>query len=235
MNIDGLGEKVTRALVDAGLVKNVADLFVLTADQLVELERFAETSANNLVGAIQRARESAPFSRLLAALGIRHVGGVAARVIAQRYRSLGELVALADRSDASSFSEALSEIEGVGEVIAASLEKFLRNPKNREVLELLLRRGVNPVEPEQTPTANGPLAGKVFVITGSLSTPRSEIARRIEAAGGKVTGSVSRSTNYLVAGDKTGKNKLDAATKHGVSIIDEQTLERLLEASQTGP
>jgi DNA ligase (NAD+) len=226
MNIDGLGEKVARALIEAGLVKNVADLLVLTTEQVEGLERFAETSAANLVRAIGEARDKATFSRLLAALGIPHVGGVAARAIAQHYRSIGELLALVDDPDRD-FVEAIAQIEGIGAVIATSLRDFLVDPHSREVLRLLRERGLDPVEDVAAPT-DGPLSGKTFVITGTLSKPRGEVAKDIEAAGGKVVGSVSKKTDYLVAGDKTGKSKLTAAEKHGVEVLDEAALQALL-------
>jgi DNA ligase (NAD+) len=223
MNIDGLGDKVVRALYDAGKIKTVADLFTLEAAEVEQLERFAATSANNLVAAIAKAREDATLSRLLTALGIPHVGGVAARAITARYRRMSELLALLD----DDFVERLTEIDGVGEVIARSFEQFLRAPRNREVLAQLAANGVDPVEPERT-EATGALSGKTFVITGTLSRPRGEIKKDIEAAGGKVTGSVSKSTDYLVAGDKTGKTKLAAAEKHGVEVLDEAALTELL-------
>ncbi len=229
MNIDGLGEKICRALMDAGLVANVADLFALGAEQLEGLERFAETSAANLVRAIDDARRNATFSRLLAALGVPHVGGVAARAIAQRYRSMGELLALADDPDRD-FVELLGEIDGIGEVIATSLRDFLHEPHTRTVLALLREHGVDPVEQVAEVAEDAPLAGKTFVITGTLSRPRAEIAKTIEAAGGKVVGSVSAKTDYLVAGDKTGKSKLTAAEKHDVEVIDEAALDALLGA-----
>ncbi len=233
MNIDGLGEKVAQALLDAGLVKNVADLFALRKEHLLELERFAETSARNLIEAIESARKTATFSRLLAALGVPLVGGVAAKAIAQRYRKMENLLALIDRTDPttaeelSDFVHELKEIEGVGQAIALSLERFLRDDHSRQVLALLAERGVDPEEPEAR-GGDGALAGKTFVITGTLSRPRSEISRRIQDAGGKVTGSVSKSTDYLVAGENTGKAKLTAADKHGVEVIDEAALARLL-------
>jgi DNA ligase (NAD+) len=229
MNIDGLGEKICMVLLEEGLVENVADLFVLTAEQLEELERFAETSAKNLVAAIAKAREDATFSRLLAALGIPHVGGVAARAIAQRHRSMDSLLVLLDATepDDSGFVDDLSIIDGVGATMAGSLEAFLRDSHNREVLRLLKERGVDPVE-QVVEQAQGPLTGKVFVITGKLSASRSEFAKRIKAAGGKVTGSVSKSTDYLVAGEKTGKTKLAAAEKHDVTVVDEAALDELL-------
>ena len=229
MNIDGLGEKICMVLLEEKLVANVADLFVLTAEQLMELDRFGEISARNLVDAIARARENATFSRLLAALGIPMVGGVAARAIAQRHRSMSSLLALIDATEPgeSDFVDDLSQIDGVGAVMAGSVESFLRDPHNREVLRLLAELGVDPVEQVQA-SIDGPLTGKVFVITGTLSAPRSVFADRIKAAGGKVTGSVSKSTDYLVAGDKTGKSKLSAAEKHDVQVVDEAGLETLL-------
>jgi len=223
MNIDGLGDKVVRVLYDQGLIASVADLFTLEASQLVELERFAETSADNLIDAIAKAREDATLSRLLFALGAPHVGGVAAKAIAARYRRMGELIALLD----DDFVAKLAEIDGIGEVIAASLEQFLREPHNRAVVDALAANGVDPLEPERQ-TGSGALDGKTFVITGTLSRPRGALKKDIEAAGGKVTGSVSGTTDYLVVGAKTGKSKLTAAAKHAVEVIDEAQLFELL-------
>jgi DNA ligase (NAD+) len=228
MNIDGLGEKLCRALLDAKLVANVADLFILTRDDLLTLDRFGETSAQNLINAIATARENVTFSRLLAALGVPLVGGVAARAIARHHRSMDELLRLVDSTEpGEGFVEAIAAIEGIGSVMAASLEKHLRDPSFRRVIELLKERGVNPVEPEPVATS-GALSGKTFVITGTLARPRSDIKRAIEALGGKVTGSVSKSTDYLVAGGNTGKTKLSAAAKHDVEVIDEAALDALL-------
>ncbi len=228
MNIDGLGEQTCLALIEAGLVHSVADLFALTEEQVVGLEGFADVSARNLVAAIADAAKTATFSRLLAALGIRHVGGVASKAIAQRYRSMKDLLAVLDESEAGEgFVDELSQIDGVGAVIAASLEAFLRDPESRRVLALLSERGVDPVEPV-IEKASGSLDDKTFVLTGALSQPRSAFAKRITAAGGKVTGSVSKKTDYLVAGDKTGKTKLAAAEKHGVEVVDEAGLLALL-------
>jgi DNA ligase (NAD+) len=224
MNIDGLGEKAVRALYDAGLIRTVADLFTLAPDAVEKLERFAEVSANKLVASIATARDNATLSRLLTALGIPHVGGVAARAITGKYRRMSELLALLD----GDFVAALTEIEGVGEVIARSLEQFLRAPQSREVLAALAANGVDPVEPERAATT-GTLSGKTVVITGTLSRPRGQIKKDIEAAGGKVTGSVSKSTDYLVAGENTGKTKLTAAQKHNVTVLTEPALFALLQ------
>ncbi len=237
MNIDGLGEKACQALLEAGLVKNVADLFSLTTEQLMNLDRFAETSAQNLVDAIAHSRKTATFSRLLAALGVANIGGVAAKLIAARYRSMKELLAALDEDPTGqTLVEALSEIKGIGAVMAQALSDFLREPHTRKVLALLEERGLQPVEPISVIAADGPLVGKVFVITGTLSAPRGALKKRIEALGGKVTGSVSKSTDYLVAGDKTGKTKLAAAEKNNVTILDEIAFEQLLSRNnQQGP
>ena len=230
MNIDGLGEKICATLLEAGLVKSVADLFILEKEQLEKLDRFAETSASNLVAAIATAAEKATFSRLLAALGIPHVGGVAARDIAKHYPSMDALLEVIDASEpGEGFIEALTSIDGVGLVMATSLETFFRDQRNRDVLALLAARGVEPKESVVEPEGSA-LVGKVFVITGTLSQPRGAIAKAIEAAGGKVTGSVSKKTSYLVAGDKTGKSKLAAAEKHGVVVVSEAELDEMLAA-----
>ena len=227
MNIDGLGEKVVAQLAAAGLVHDVADIFDLRVEQLVELERFAEQSAANLVAAIARAKQAATCSRLLAALGIPHVGGVAAKSIAHKY---GRISALRDAAHAKTSEQLvaeLCEIEGIGEIIAREVDRFVREPHVVAVLDKLAARGVDPAEPVVAVT-DGPLTGKTLVVTGTLSAPRADVQRRIEAAGGKVAGSVSKKTSYLVAGADTGKAKLEAAQKHGVSVIDEAELEKLL-------
>jgi DNA ligase (NAD+) len=227
LNIDGLGEKVVAQLVEAGLVRDVADLFSLTAAQLLGLERFAQQSATNLALAIAKAAREATFARLLAALGIPNVGGVIARPIAERYGRLSALRAAAAASEPAAFVAELCEIPGVGETIAISVDRFLRDPHVQEVLDKLAARGVDPEQPA-APVAAGPLAGLTLVVTGSLTAPRAEIQKRIEAAGGKVAGSVSKRTSYLVAGADTGQAKLEAAERHGVRVIGEADLAVLL-------
>jgi DNA ligase (NAD+) len=230
MNIDGLGEKIIAQLVDTGLVRDVADLFDrdrVNADKLVELERFGETSARNLIAAIDGARTTTTFTRLLTALGIAHVGGVVARAIAARYRTLSALRAAAASLDSEALIAQLEDIDGIGEVIAVAVDRFLREPHVGEVLDKLAALGVDPEEPVVA-TADGPFAGKTLVVTGTLSRPRGEIQQRIEAAGGKIVGSVSKKTSYLVAGADTGATKLAAAAKHKVPVLDEAELDRLL-------
>ncbi len=227
MNIDGLGEKVVAQLADAGLVKDVSDLFVLKAEQLERLERFGKASAKNLVDAIAKAAKEATFARLLAALGIPNVGTVIARPIAEKYGTLSALRAAAAAKDARAFVAELCDIEGVGETIAVNIDRFLRDPHVAVVLDKLAERGIDPKQPV-TQAGDGKLAGLTFVVTGTLSKPRADVQKAIEAAGGKVAGSVSKKTTYLVAGEDTGKTKLEAAQKNGVRVIDEATLNKLL-------
>ena len=227
MNIDGLGEKVVAQLVSTGLVHDVADLFVLTVEQLEQLERFGTQSAQNLVAAIAKAKAEATFARLLAALGIANLGGVLARPIAEKYARLTALRAAAERLDSEALVAELCEIDGIGETIALSVDRFLRDPHVAVVLAKLAERGVDPEQPLRA-VSDGPLTGKTLVVTGTLTAPRADVQKRIEAAGGKVAGSVSKKTSYLVAGEDTGKAKLEAAQKHGVQVITEAELEQLL-------
>ncbi len=228
MNIDGLGEKVVAQLLAAELVRDVADLFDLTSEPLEKLERFGKLSAQNLVKAIATARKAATFSRLLAALGIAHVGGVVAKLIAARYLTLSALRTAAASKTSPELVAELTQIEGIGEVIAVAVDRFLRDPHAQLVLDKLAARGLDPEEPVAARATEGPLVGKTLVVTGTLSRPRAEVQARIEAAGGKIVGSVSKKTHYLVAGADTGKTKLEAAEKHGVPVLDEAALEALL-------
>lgn len=224
VGVDGMGEKIVAQVVDAGLVKDVADIWELTAAQLEKLERFGKTSAKKLVEAIAAARAALTFGKLLTALGIPNIGDTIAKPIAQKYTTLSALRAAAKEE---SFVEQLCELEKVGEIIAKNVQTFLGDEHVSAVLDKLIARGIDPVEPVAA-TASGPLVGKLFVVTGTLTKPRNDIQKAIEAAGGKVAGSVTKKTTYLVAGADTGKTKLEAAEKHGVSVIDEAALEVLL-------
>lgn len=233
MNIDGLGEKVVAQLVEAELVKDVADLFTLDAERVAQLDRFAKQSAANLVASIDKARQAATFARLLAALGIPNVGGVIALPIAEKYGALSALRAAAAAKAPEVFVEELCEIPGVGETIAVNVDRFLRDPHAAGVLDKLAALGIDPKQPV-TAAAEGPLTGMTLVVTGTLTASRADVQKRIEAAGGKVAGSVSKKTTYLVAGADTGKTKLEAAQKHGVKVIGEAELEALL-GERPGP
>jgi DNA ligase (NAD+) len=217
LDIDGLGEKLVDQLVDNGQVKSLADLFGLTAFELAALDRMGKKSADNLVAAIDKARTPS-LGRLLFALGIRHVGEKTARDLARHFGSIESIM------DAD--EDALAAAPDVGPVVAGSIRRFFAEPHNRDIVEQLKQRGVQPV-PEQGPQDNT-LAGKTFVLTGTMPTwTRDEATRYILAAGGKVSGSVSRKTGYVVAGEEAG-SKLTKAQELGVQILDEDGLKALL-------
>ena len=219
--IDGLGDKIVDQLVDGGWVRNPADLFVLKADTLAELERMGEKSAVNLVEAIDQARATT-LGKFIYALGIRHVGESTARDLAAHFGSLNALMQ-ADEA-------ALLEVSDVGPVVAASIAHFFNEPHNREVIQALRDRGVHWVEGPRQTKAAGTLQGKTFVLTGTLPNwSREEASARILAQGGKVSGSVSKKTDYVVAGEDAG-SKWVKAQELGVPIIDEAALQKLLGA-----
>lgn len=212
LDIEGLGEKTVDQLADAGLVSDPADLYDLTVEQLTPLEGMAEKSASNLVRAIAASKE-APLSRILAALGIRHVGGTVARLLAERFPSLP---AIADASE-----EDLRDIPGVGPEIAASVIRFFRSREGRALVRRLTERGVRGRPPERRIATGGPFSGKTFVLTGTLvGMTREEAARRIQEGGGKVTSSVSAKTDAVIAGGGPG-SKLTKARSLGVAVWDE--------------
>ncbi|HEY3355152.1 MAG TPA: NAD-dependent DNA ligase LigA [Polyangia bacterium] len=223
MDIENLGPKLVEQLCETGLVEDVADLFTLTVAQLLPLERMAAKSAENIVAAVARSRARATLSRLLTGLGIPLVGTVAARAIAARYGALAAMMAV---TPPARFAEELLTVGGVGAKIAQAVADFFAEERTRRVLEKLLERGVAPTEPQ--PVGRGPLAGKAICVTGTLSRPRAEIKRDIEAAGGRFVAAVGKGTDYLVAGEQTGEAKLKNATKLGVRVIDEAGLQRLL-------
>lgn len=225
LDIDGLGAKTLSQLVDRGLVRDVADLYDLRYEQLLELDGYADESARKLVEGIARSRETATLERLLVGVGIPLVGGVAGAAIARRFERFSALLA----EDPDALRSELETIEGVGPKIADSVRRFLSDERHRAVLDRLVAAGLDPApEGRGGDGAARPLAGRTFVVTGTLSRPRSEIQRDIEAAGGKVTSSVSTRTDFLLAGARTGATKLNAAREHDVQVIDEAALGRLL-------
>ena len=213
MDIEGLGDKLVDQLVDAQLVRTPADLYTLGIAKLAELERMAEKSAANLSAALEKSKD-VTLARFLFALGIRNVGEVTAKDIA---RHLGKLDAVMDAS-----VEELMEVPDVGPVVAESIRKFMDGKHNREVIRRLATN-LRIREGERAKAAPaGPFAGKIVVLTGTLATmTRDEARERIESAGGKVTGSVSKKTDYVVAGDEAG-SKLDKAKELGVAVLDEK-------------
>lgn len=220
LDIEGLGEKLVEQLVDSGRVKSLADLFSLRPLELVGLDRMGQKSADNLVEAIDKARAPA-LGRLLFALGIRHVGETTARDVARHF---GSIEAIMDADE-----DALSSVPDVGPVVAGSIRRFFAEQHNRDVIDQLKAQGVHPVA-EAVPQ-DTTLAGKTFVLTGTLPNwTREEASMRIQAAGGKVSGSVSKKTAYLVAGEDAG-SKLTKAQELGVTVLDEDALKALLGAS----
>jgi DNA ligase (NAD+) len=221
MDIHGLSYARIEQLVAANLVTDVADIFALTVDDLVSLERFAEKSAENLVAAIEEAK-TRPFSRLLNGLGIRHVGAGAAQLLARHFGSLDAL--------ASATEEDILSVHGIGETTAHAVVAYFRNPTTRELVKKLRTRGVQLEEPRARVTG-GALAGKTVVITGTLpSLSRQQASELVEANGGRVAGSVSKNTDFLVAGEAAG-SKLDKARSLGVTVIDEAELLRRIRDS----
>ncbi len=218
MDIRGLGYERIRQLLRAGLIHNVADLYELRVEQLIELDRFATQSAEQLIAAIVASKER-PLSALLLGLGIRHVGKNAANLLARRF---GTMQSLADASE-----EAINSVPGIGPTIAEAVVSFFHEPRNRRLIQRLAELGVRMDEP-RTQAADGPLAGKSLVITGTLpGMSRQEATDIIESAGGRVTGSISKKTDMVLAGDDPG-SKLDKAKALGVEIIDEAELLRRL-------
>jgi DNA ligase (NAD+) len=216
MDIRGLGPERVKALLDAGLIKDVADLYEITPLQLLALEGFAEKSAQQLVDAIQASKDR-PLSTLLFALGMRHVGVQGARLLARHF---GTMKALAHAS-----ADQINQIRGIGEAIAEAVAGFFAEPKNRKLIERLEKLGLNMKEPIAA-EGKGPFAGQVYVITGTLpSLSRVRAAELIEAAGGHVTDAVSKKTTAVVVGADAG-SKLEKAKALGVSIIDEAELLR---------
>jgi DNA ligase (NAD+) len=216
MDVRGLGYERVRQLLDAGLIRDVADLYDLTAAQLVELDRFAEQSAQQLVAAIAASKER-PLSSLLFGLGIRHVGKTVAQLLARRFGTMAALRAATQ--------EQINDVPGVGGAIAEAVAAFFAEPRNQRLIDRLERAGLTFAEPRAA-SADGALLGKTYVLTGTLPTlARAQAAELIEAAGGRVAGSVSKKTDAVVAGADAG-GKLEKARALGVEIIDEDELLR---------
>jgi DNA ligase (NAD+) len=217
MDIEGLGEKVATKLFDLGLIKDVADIYELKAEQLESLEGFAKKSAANLVRAIDKSKDQ-PFPRVLYGLGIRHVGSVTAGLIAERF-DCHELLGGVS-------VEQLAEIEGIGHVVARSVVDYFALEDNRDLVKRLMAAGLKFRRTAKENTA-GPLTGKKIAVTGALSRPRSYFVGRLKEAGGTLASSVSRNTDYLLAGEEAG-SKLEKARTLGVKVLDEAAFEELL-------
>ncbi len=214
-DIDGLGDKLAKQLISKGLVFDPADLFALTKEELLTLDLMADKRAQNLLEAIDRSK-AAELPRVIYALGIIGVGETAARLLAGHYGAFESLQAAT--------VEEMKAIDGIGPVIAANIAEFFANEGNRRMIEKMRKSGVQFPGYER---ATGDLAGKTFVITGTLSQPRNHFKRLIEERGGKVTGSISKSTDYLLCGEAAG-SKLGKAKKLEVTILDEKDFRKLI-------
>jgi DNA ligase (NAD+) len=223
MDIRGLSYARIQQLVTAGLVRDAGDIYSLKRESLLKLEGYASKGADSLIAAIQ-ASKSQPLSRLLHALGIRHVGSIAAQVLAQHFGTLDAIMA-ASAAD-------IESVRGIGATIANGVVAFFSDPAGKALVNKLRRAGVNLTEPRAV-AAGGPLSGMTVVITGTLPTlSRAKATALIEAAGGRITGSVSRSTTFVVAGEEAG-SKLEKAKSLGVEVIDEAGLLRRTQSPAT--
>lgn len=220
MDIEGLGDQLVEQLVEKRVITTAADLYKLGLTSLAALDRMADKSAQNVLNALEKSK-STTLGRFIYALGIRHVGEATAKELATHF---GSLDALLDATE-----EQLLEVADIGPVVARSITTFLSDSQNRELIEQLRAAGIHWTESKRSEEAPKPLLGKTFVLTGTLPTlTRDEAAEKIEAAGGKVAGSVSKKTSYVVAGEEAG-SKLTKAQELGITIIDEPGLLALLE------
>ena len=223
MDIEGIGDKIVSRLLEAGIIRDAADLYRITKEQLLELERFADKSAENLIAAIAGSKRP-PLERFLFALGIRHVGEYVAKILAKTFGSVPAIEAASQ--------EELTAVEGIGPTIAESIYRFFRDPHQVRLVRKLEEAGVKPMA-RKRPTA-GALRGKTFVFTGGLKGLTREKAKEmVESLGGAAASSVSKKTDYVVAGEDPG-SKYDKAKALGVTILDEEAFLRLIsEAEKT--
>jgi DNA ligase (NAD+) len=222
MDVEGMGERTASLLIEQGLIRNAADLYTLDRDALLSLEGFAETSTQNLLTAIEATNER-PLTHVIAALGIQGVGGIVARTLARHYGSIDEL--------AEAGPEELEAIEGIGPHTAEAVVTWFDHEHNRAFVEKLEAAGVSLAREAPIKPITGSLDGLTFVITGTLSQPRRDVAALIEEHGGKVTGSVSGNTDFLVVGESPGRSKVSKAQALETPMIDEMELNDLIEGS----
>jgi len=217
MDIEGLGDKLVEQLDDAGLIHDVADLFTLKAGDVAQLERMGEKSAANLIKALDKSRKTS-LARFLFSLGIRQVGEATAAALARHFGDLDAIM----KAD----TERLEAVPDVGPVVAESIHAFFQEPHNKQVIKKLIKAGIQ----WQKVRVSGrqPLAGKSFVLTGTLSMPRTEAKTKLEALGARVAGSVSKKTGYVIAGDSAG-SKLDKAGQLGIPVLTEDDLMKILD------
>jgi DNA ligase (NAD+) len=221
MNIEGMGESLVNQLADRGLVKDVADIYELTKDRLLTLERIGDKSAENLLGEIEQSRKL-PLERVIFGLGIRFVGERTAEFLAEHFGSMDALM--------NASLEELQEVNEVGPRVATSIREFFDEPRNQQLVKHLRKYLNFTGKKKERGTA---LAGKTFVLTGTLPNySRDQAKKMIEVAGGKVVGSVSKKTDYVVAGADPG-SKLDKARELGVAVIGEEEMLKLTTSSRS--
>ena len=236
MNIDGLGDALAEELVNKEVIADAADLFKITLETLLPPKKFqgprvvrmAKKSAENLIEAIAKAGKTATLSRLLTGLGIPHVGTVAARSMARRFRTFAALT----EAPAESRRATIAGIDGLGDVIADAVGAWWSEPQNAALIAKLHEHGIAPHEPAEK-QIDGPLSGKRVCVTGTLVRPRADVQTMIEQAGGRFATSVGKTTDILVAGADVGKTKLDAAKKFGTLVVDEAGLDKLIAGEGT--
>jgi DNA ligase (NAD+) len=223
MNAEGVGPKIIAQLTVRSMVRDPADLYFLTKDDLLKLERMGDKLAQNILEAIASTKHP-PLFRLIYGLGIRHVGEHVAEVLAERFGSLDRL--------AEASEEELAETMEIGPVIAKEVAVFFRQEQTKELLRKLKEAGVEPEEAGAREAAEeGPFAGKTVVFTGALSMPRSEAEALVKAQGGRATSSVSKSTDFVVAGEAAG-SKYEKARELGVRVLTEEEFRRMLEGAE---
>ncbi len=224
MDVDHLGESLIEKLAKAGLLRDVADLYTLSEEQILSLDRMGEKSAKNIIASIEASKEQ-PFDRLLIGLGIDLIGQVAASQLAVEMGSLSRLLSLSP-AEAAALAQ---EISGFGPKMVEALSTYLSDPVHRDLLERLHALNVSREAQKRLPRADGPLSSKTFCVTGVLSRKRSDIHKDIEAAGGTIHDKVKKGTSYLVCGEKVGQSKITSAKKFGAQVIDEPALLLLLQ------
>jgi len=218
MDIENLGPALIDQLIENGLVENFADLYKLSQTQLAGLERMAEKSAANVINSIEESK-TRPLWRLIAALGIRHIGGQSAQILAERFGSLGALMTRGQ--------EKLAEIDQSGPTMAKSIFEYFNEPENRAMIEKRIAAGGKPEQPKIQHSEK--LAGKTIVVTGTLENfSRQQARQAIRQAGGKSSSSISNKTDFVLAGENPG-GKLDKARKLGVEVIDEKQFMKMME------
>ena len=219
MNIDGLGENIISQLQEKKLISNIADIYDLTFEQIASLKKNGTKFAQNLINSINKSKQNELY-RLITALGIRHVGTKAAKVLARKYRTIDNL--------ANASFESLSETSDIGEVVANSIIDFFAQEQTKDLIQRLVKAGVNIKQEENDQEIDQRFAGKTFVLTGTLEHfTREEAGNIIEKFGGKVSGSVSKKTSFVLAGEEAG-SKLTKANELGIQVLSEQEFMELI-------